>query len=88
MYGRRSIKPANISCIEEDEAVAKSVAPDLEQAVNKLVKANVALYEATRVLSEIHPNLIILANKLPIVNGEHPYLQIRKVSHLYDRFRC
>ena len=88
MRGRGSIRPANISSIEKDEALAKSVVPDLEEAVNKLVKANAALHEAIRILSEIHPSLVILADKLPIVNGEHPYLQIRKVSRLYDRSRC
>jgi len=82
------LKPANISSIEKDEALAKSVVPDLEGAVNKLVKAEVSLREAIQVLSEVRPNLITMANKLPIVNGEHPYLRIRKVSHVYDRFRC
>lgn len=63
MVGRRSTEPANISSIEKDEASGKSAAPDMEGAVNKLVKAEVALREATQVLSEIHLNLIILANK-------------------------
>ena len=63
MRGRGIIKPANISSIEKDEASGKSAAPDMEEAVNKLVKAEVALREATHVLIEIHPNLTILANK-------------------------
>ncbi len=76
------MKPANISSIEKDEALAKSVVPDLEGAVNKLVKAEVSLREAIQVLNELRHNLITMANKPSIVNGEHPYLRIRTVPHL------
>ena len=63
MCGRGIIKSANISSIKKGEASGKRAAPDMEGAVNKLVKAEVALREATQVLSGIYLNLIILANK-------------------------
>jgi len=62
--------------------------PDLKKAGYKVVKANTALHKAIRVLSETYPDLIILANKLPMVNREHPYPRILRASYLYKWFRC
>lgn len=88
MCGRWRIKPVNISFIKKGEALAEKGAPDLEKAGYKAAKANAVLHKAIKVLSETYPDLIIIANKLPMVNREHPYSRIRRASYLYKWFRC
>jgi len=68
--------------------MADKDAADLEKAGYKLTEANAALTEAIRVLGETYPALITLANKLPSVNKDHPYLRIRQASYLYKLSRC
>ena len=77
-----------MSFIKKGETLVDMETPDLEKAGYKLTKANAALAEAIRVLGETYPALITLANKLPLVNKEHPYLRIRHASYLYKWSRC
>jgi len=86
--GRWSIKRANISFIKKGGTLADKEAPDLEKAGYKVAEAHAALNKAIWVLGETYPALITLANKLPLVNKEHPYLRIRQAYYLYKWFRC
>ena len=75
---RRGVKLAGTASIKNDKVLARNGSANLEEAAYKLLNANVALRGAIRTLCERYPELVVLANNLPITNGEHPYLRIKK----------
>ena len=77
------MKRLNIPTSDEAEASGIKVSHDLEKAIYKFERASTALDKNMRVLIENYPQFVILANKLPRLNGQHPYLRIRKVAYLY-----
>ena len=75
------IKAGRILVIEKDEALALEVAAALEQSGYEVARAADAL-NGLKKLYEAHPDLVILARELPMVNREDPCLRIRQASYL------
>ena len=76
------MKSTHIPTIDTVEELGKRVSADLEDAGYKLVRASSALDKAVQVLIENYPDLVILADKIPMMDGQHPYLRIMKAAYL------
>ncbi len=76
----------HIPDIDTVEDPGKRLSADLEDAGYKLIRASAALDKSIQVLIKNYPDLVILANRLPMVNGEHPYLRIKQAADLYRYF--
>ena len=85
--GGAIIKTPYIPAIDRIEAVGRNLTLDLEESGHKLVRASTDLNKAMRALIKNYPNLVTLADKLPTVNRQHPYLRIQRVAYLYKYFR-
>ena len=81
------IKSTRILAIDRIEALGKRLTLDLEESGHRLVRASTDLDKAMQVLIENYPDFVILANKLPMVNRQHPYLRIRQAAYLHKYFR-
>jgi len=81
------IKVADILTTDKIEALDKKAFPNLREASYKLVRAITTLDKAIKGLIEQYPDLGILADKLPMVNGQHPYARIRQAVYLQKCFR-
>jgi CheY-like chemotaxis protein len=68
------------------EGSGRRLSADLEDAGYKLLRASAALDNAMQVLIKNYPDLVILANQLPMVNGQHPYLRIEQAANLCRYF--
>ena len=75
------MKPPRILVIENDEAAAGRIVSFLEEAGFDVVKAADAAV-GTAMLYETHPDLVVMAGSLPVINGEDPCLRIRQASYL------
>jgi len=75
------IRPACILLIENDEALRARIATTLERAGFEVTAASDAL-EGLKRLYESHADLVIMAQELPMVDGEEPCLRIRQASCL------
>ena len=81
------IKVADIFTTDKIGALGEKAFPNLQEASYKLVSASTALDKAIKGLIEQYPDLGILADKLPLVNGQHPYVRIRQAVYLQKCFR-
>ena len=79
------MKSTHILVLDKAETSGRKVSPDLEDAGSKLMRASTALDKAIQILIKDYPKLAILANKLPMLNGQHPYLRIKQAAYLYKR---
>ena len=75
------MKPPRILVIENDEAAAGRIASFLEEAGYDVVKAADATL-GMAMLYESHPDLVVMAGSLPVINGEDACLRIRQASYL------
>jgi len=75
------MEPERILLIEKDEVLAGKEAAALEEAGYKVVRAT-DVFDGIKKLYEAHPDLIILAMELPVVNGEDSFLRIRQAFYL------
>jgi len=78
------LKSSYIPPVDESEAFGMKISPDLEYACFKFRQASNALDKTMRVLIKNYPHLVILANKLPVADGQNPYLGIRQAAYLYQ----
>lgn len=81
------IKVADILTTDKIEALEEKAFPNLREASYKLVRASSTLDKAIKSLIEQYPDLGILADKLPMVNRQHPYVRIRQAVYLQKCFR-
>ena len=63
------------------------VLTDLENASNRLSRASNSLDKAIQILIENYPELDTLLKRLPVKNGQHPYLQIILAAYQYRQLR-
>lgn len=75
------MKQGRILLIEKDRAVKADVTSALEEAGFEVTTADDGLEGLMR-LYENHPDLVIVDNELPTVNGEAPCLRLRQASYL------
>jgi DNA-binding response OmpR family regulator len=79
--GGALMKRPRILVIENDEAVAGRVVSFLGEAGYDVVRAADAAV-GLAMIYETHPDLVIMAGSLPVINGEDPCLRIRQASYL------
>ena len=75
------MKPPRILIIENDEVTAGRMVSFLEEAGYDVVRAADAAV-GLAMLYEAHPDLVVMAGSLPVLNGEDPCLRIRQASYL------
>jgi len=75
------MKPPRILVIENDEVTAGRMVSFLEEAGYDVVRAADAAV-GLAMLYETHPDLVVMAGSLPVINGEDPCLRIRQASYL------
>ena len=75
------MKQAKIILIEPDEALKVGIKAALEGAGFSVITAGNVL-EGLKNAHESYPDLAIMANELPLVNGEEPVLYLRQTSYL------
>jgi len=75
------MKPPRILIIENNEAAAGRLVSFLEDAGFDVVMAADATL-GMAMLYETHPDLVVMAGSLPVINGEDPCLRIRQASYL------
>ena len=80
------MKSFRIPAIDIVEDSGKMLSVDFEDAGYKLIRASATLDKAMQVLIKNYPDLVILANKLPMMDGQHPYLRIKQAVNLYRYF--
>ena len=78
-----TVKSSRPLDLDNVEYLGEGAFVDLEDAGSKLMKASNALDKAVQVLIETYPDVAILANKLPMMKGQHPYWQIKQAAYLY-----
>ena len=74
------MKSTHIFAVNKAETLGKNLSYDLEHAHFELTRASIALDKAIHVLIKSYPNLFILANRLPMLKGQHPYLRIKRAA--------
>ena len=75
------MRASRVLVIEKDEATAAQIGVTLEKAGFEVVTA-VGAYDGLRKLLEAYPDLIIMAQELPAVDGEDALLRIRQASYI------
>lgn len=70
-----------ILIIEDDEIIAGRVSAFLEEAGYEVIRA-VDATAGLAMLYEKRPDLVIMADSLPVLNGEDPCLRLRQASYL------
>jgi two-component system response regulator MprA len=75
------VKQPRILVIEQDPVLTASIVSALEEAGFSVTTAN-DVVEGLRKVYENYADLAILANGLPLVDGEEPVLYFRQTSYL------
>ena len=69
--------------LDNFEFLGEAAFVDLKYAGSKLDRACNVLDKIVQVLIETYPDVAILANKVPMMKGQHPYWPIRQAAYLY-----
>ena len=78
-----TVKSSRTLDLDNVEYLGEGAFADLEYAGSKLVKASNVLDKAVQVLIETCPDVAILANRMPMMRGQHPYWRIKQAAYLY-----
>ena len=78
-----TVKSSRTLDLDNVEYLGEGAFADLEYASSKLVRASNMLDKTVQVLIETYPDVAILANKLPMMKGQHPYWRIKQAAYLY-----